>query len=213
MRRTVLMSLVTVVCVLVTGFGQASAQGSDTGPGNPTLLRAIQNLQNSVNTLQSTVNDLQSTVNNVKTTVNNIVTNGVSATPRQFYLTKENHQGNTTLTACATGFHMASLWEIFDPSNLTYDTSLGAIAADSGQGPPNNNLGWIRTGFDSATNIGAAGEANCAAWTTNANASNGTFAGLDVTWFFSAGTRTDPWFGSTASCDFAKPVWCVADSH
>jgi len=34
-----------------------------------------------------------------------------SAAPeRGYYLTKEIHQGNTALTACAVGYHMASLW-------------------------------------------------------------------------------------------------------
>jgi hypothetical protein len=198
--------------LVVVATGRASAQGSDTGPGNPTLLKAIQNLQNSVNTLQNTVNSLNATVNN-------IATNGVPPTPRLFYLTKETHQGNTALLACVSGFHMASLWELFDPSNLQYDTSLGRTAADSGQGPPDGELGWIRTGAASSIGdpngkdpAGAAGVANCSAWTSNSDAADGTFAGLVQTWFFSVATRTDPWFGSTAHCSFTKAVWCVADS-
>jgi hypothetical protein len=39
----------------------------DTGPGNPTLLQALQTLQNSVNALQTSVNTLQTTVNGMQT--------------------------------------------------------------------------------------------------------------------------------------------------
>jgi hypothetical protein len=66
--------------------------------------------------------------------------------PRKFYLTQDGYDGSQALSACAQGYHMASLWEILDPSNLSYDTSLGATVADSGSGPPNGS-GWIRTGF------------------------------------------------------------------
>jgi len=57
--------------------------------------------------------------------------------------------GAHALTACVLGFHMASLWEIFNVSVLEYDTSLGATMDDSGSGPPADVLGWIRTGFNS----------------------------------------------------------------
>ena len=45
-------------------------------------------------------------------------------TRKSFYLTKTSHNGSQVLTACAEGYHMASLWEIFDTSNLRYDTAL-----------------------------------------------------------------------------------------
>jgi hypothetical protein len=44
---------------------------------------------------------------------------------RKFYVTPTLHDGAHALSACATGYHMASLWEIHDTSNLTYDTDLG----------------------------------------------------------------------------------------
>ena len=76
--------------------------------------------------------------------------------PRKFYLTKtEDYTGSQALSACASGYHMASLWEIFDTSNLRYDTALGASSTDSGSGPPVavyfglghfEGDGWIRTG-------------------------------------------------------------------
>ena len=64
---------------------------------------------------------------------------------RAFYLTTTTHTGAQATTACAAGFHMASLWEIFDPSNLRYDATVGATADDSGAGPPFLG-GWVRTG-------------------------------------------------------------------
>jgi hypothetical protein len=66
--------------------------------------------------------------------------------PRKFYLTQTRHVGNEVLAVCAAGYHMASLWEIFDPSNLRYDTQLGFTLEDSGFGPPSFEGGWIRTG-------------------------------------------------------------------
>ncbi len=55
---------------------------------------------------------------------------------RQFYLTRNRFQGDEALTACAPGYHMASLWEIHDVTYLRYNTALGSTQADSGLGPP-----------------------------------------------------------------------------
>src|SRR5262245_60366073 len=73
----------------------------------------------------------------------------------KFYLTKDGFQGNAVLTACDAGFHMASLWEIHDPSNLQYDTR-GFTLADAGSGPP-AVLGWIRTGIFASASGGGVG--------------------------------------------------------
>jgi len=67
LRPILLASLLAVCFVLPPTMGQASAQGSDTGPGNPTLLQALQTLQQSVNALQTSVNTLQTTVNGIQT--------------------------------------------------------------------------------------------------------------------------------------------------
>src|SRR5258708_6276766 len=67
----------------------------------------------------------------------------------KYYLTRGTFQGNAVLTACAGGYHPASLWEIRDTSNLQYDTSRGVTQADSGSGPPSEAWGWIRTGSSS----------------------------------------------------------------
>src|SRR5262249_29960257 len=85
----------------------------------------------------------------------------------RYYLTTVGVQGNAALTACDKDFHMASLWEIHDTSNLEYDTSRGLTRDDSGSGPP-TGLGWIRTGGGALSST-LAGEGNCNAWTTNSS--------------------------------------------
>ena len=78
---------------------------------------------------------------------------------RQYYLSRLYVRANEALSACAEGYHFASIWEIADPSALEYNTALGLPSPDSGQGPPTAiNLwgnpfvthGWIRTGYASS---------------------------------------------------------------
>ena len=127
---------------------------------------------------------------------------------RQFYLTTAAYTGTQTLTACAGGYHFASLWELADPSNLKYNTSLGHTEADSGQGPPSSMEGWVRTGYQSDI-VMTPGHANCAAWTTG-YADFGTLAVLPSDW--TAGQQDmsvwDVWIGY---CGFSMPVWCIED--
>ena len=94
---------------------------------------------------------------------------------RQFYLTQTTHTGAAALYACAPGYHMASMWEILDPSNLLYNVSRGATQDDSGDGPPNDLDGWVRTG-NNASGAGSAGSANCDAWTSQFEEDDGTVA-------------------------------------
>ena len=124
---------------------------------------------------------------------------------RQYYLTRASADGANATGACAVGYHMASMWEILDPSNLKYNTGLGLLEGDSGQGPTVWS-GWIRTGVMSG--VGALpGEGNCDGWTTNASGANGTLAGL------SWGNNQDVhvWNAFTLPCDLVRPVWCVED--
>jgi len=127
---------------------------------------------------------------------------------RKFYLTQSTVQGANADIACAAGYHMASLWEIFDTSNLQYDTTLGVTAVDAGAGPPAVVTGWIRTGNAPSGTSAAPGEANCNAWSSSFSTDIGSFAGLPGTWHV-AGTRIDPWVGDAVTCDVAKRVWCV----
>jgi hypothetical protein len=145
---------------------------------------------------------------------------------RSFYLTKQTYQGNAALTACATGYHMASLYEVYDLAGLKYNTTLGLTLADSGSGPPAyshsvNTYGWIRTGDDSS-NGGGPGEGNCSAWTSNSGSDYGSAVRL-VGLFYAPGPGTNvlvpapnPWvnylpnpYVTPPYCSASLLVWCV----
>lgn len=127
---------------------------------------------------------------------------------RQFYLTHDTHKGAQARNACEPGFHMASMWEVLDPSNLTYNPDLGQTDMDSGEGPPSDVGGWIRTGGSASGGI--PGYANCQGYSTSTPGQSGTTVWLDTTW---DGTAADfhVWEASTWSCGNSSPVWCVED--
>ena len=136
---------------------------------------------------------------------------------RLYYLSRDMRPGSSALSGCATGYHMASLWEIFDTSNLKYNTQLGLIADDSGFGPPisvngEGALGWIRTGSE-ADSGSTAGQANCNAWTfENGEAASGTVAQPALDWRAStAATSISPWITKTGFCSLPQHVWCAQD--
>ena len=136
---------------------------------------------------------------------------------RKFYLTQGQYDGSQTLSACADGYHMASLWEILDPSNLSYDTNLGVTLADSGSGPPTVGPGWIRTGFLASAGITAAdgsvqaGTANCQAWTSASSEAHGTYVYLPPYAAITDATVISPWVADTTKCNTDYRVWCVQD--
>ncbi len=129
---------------------------------------------------------------------------------RQYYLTQDIQiDGNEALAACAEGYHMASIWEIVDPSNLRYNVNLGRTQADSGFGAISEFEGWVRTGYNNdISNV--AGQGNCAVWSSDSGSAYGTSAYLPAAW-----TGTVPnlhvWKTNAWSCDTQMPVWCVAD--
>lgn len=124
----------------------------------------------------------------------------------QYYLTKGTYGGANASTACANGYHFASLWEILDPSNLKYNTALGQTLSDSGYGPPAYR-GWVRTGYNS-DNGSTVGQANCNGWSTTTG--NGTTVGLPNTW--DAGWEDmHVWNVVIFGCSGVTRVWCVAD--
>jgi hypothetical protein len=132
---------------------------------------------------------------------------------RPFYLTQSLHQGSTVLSACQAGFHMASLWEILSVSDLRYATEVSdaAIQADSGQGPPSDLGGWIRTGW--LSNSGTIpGNANCDTWTSSGESRSGTLVKLQGTWDLPFEVDwLGPWNPAQVPCSTPIPVWCVAD--
>ena len=129
---------------------------------------------------------------------------------RRFYLTPTGHNGDQADEpgVCAPGFHFASMWEIHDPSNLAYDTSLGHVLADSGSGPSNFS-GWIRTGGD-AVLAPIPGFANCSAWASTDDVRSGTTVRLNGEWT-PASAISSPWVADNAPCNIFPRVWCVED--
>src|SRR5262249_31498993 len=96
--------------------------------------------------------------------------------PRRFYLTTGQFNGSNVLTGCATGYHLATYWEINDPSSFVYDTARGQRSAPYQFGPPVSNIGnglkgWMEPGLppDSLN--------NCGGWTID---TAGAGAGLAV---------------------------------
>jgi hypothetical protein len=137
---------------------------------------------------------------------------------RQFYLSRSYVQANEAPSACADGYHFASIWEIADPSSLKYNTSLGLTGPDSGSGPPTAiNLrgspfptqGWVRTGY-SYSILSTPGRGNCATWLSNDGFEWGTVANLPTDW---TGGDQDigVWNVEVRTCDEYRWVWCVRD--
>lgn len=132
-----------------------------------------------------------------------------AAARRGFYLTTSTVTGDAATTACSAGYHMASLWEVFNVSVLEYRPALGYDATDSGSGPPASIAGWIRTGVPSFTNA-VAGNANCNSWTSNSAAHNGTRVNLQPQWQ-TAADFTSPWDSTVQACGTTSRVWCIED--
>jgi hypothetical protein len=126
---------------------------------------------------------------------------------RHYYLYSAALNATYALTACTSGYHMASLWEMLDTSHLQYNTALGDSRPDSGLGPPTGYSGWVRTGYGS-NNGTTAGQANCNAWTSTSG--NGTVVSLPSDWT-AAPQDIHIWTVSTASCGNSADVWCVED--
>ena len=135
---------------------------------------------------------------------------------RSYYLTRTEHPGDSALTACVAGFHMASLWEIFDTTNLRYDTTLGFTTADSGSGPPTASGGWIRTGSTANADLSLPpGFPNCNAWTSGTTGDAGSAVILSPNWQPLSGGLfpTSPWSPVHNLCSVPIRVWCVEDEE
>jgi len=126
---------------------------------------------------------------------------------RRYYLSQNPVDGANATFACDAGFHMASLWEIRDPTQLSYDVVRGTQLSDSGAGPP-IAIGWIRTGSESLTSLSFG---NCNAWTSASAPHSGRWAVLEIGWDRTAHSAVSPWIGGTFDCGFPIPVWCVED--
>ncbi len=129
---------------------------------------------------------------------------------RGFYLTDTNYEADQTLAACSSGYHMASLWEILDVSNLAYASNhpQAYSKADSGSGPPAFWYGWARTGWNSSAE-NTAGVANCNNWSQK-NTGYGTIVRLVNDWETTPG-EIFTWDAAAWQCTSVSPVWCVED--
>lgn len=142
---------------------------------------------------------------------------GTCTSLRRYYLTTSTHNGANALVACDLGFHMASLWELIQTSNLLYDHFRGETEGDSGFGPPTslNGIGWARTGIASSVSFAAQpGSKNCNAWTVSGSGQYGSGARLSPVWSDFGGdvfNRVVPWLGLEFSCDSTLRVWCIED--
>lgn len=139
---------------------------------------------------------------------------GICTERRRYYLTQDEFNGSDAddPSTCAPGFHFASLWEILEPSSLSYDTQLGTSfqsGGDSGSGPPASlSPGWIRTGFF-ADAVGLAGNGNCYAWTSSSGSDAGTAVRLSSDWPIDAVSISTPWIGEASVCSDTHGVCCI----
>jgi hypothetical protein len=127
---------------------------------------------------------------------------------RRFYLTQGTADGSQASTMCSAGFHMASRFELADPSALEYDTVQGMAATDGSPGPPTTpGIGWART----ATTLfpDTLGWSNCTNWSTTSG--TGTVLVLSAIWGAANNGQYSPWNVGSHSCVNANPVWCIED--
>jgi hypothetical protein len=126
---------------------------------------------------------------------------------RRYYLSQNSGNGALALLVCASGFHMASLWEVREPASLEYDRTLGIVSPDSGAGPPTDYIGWIRTGYSSFGQSSIVGRANCNAWTSTSGFGSVVRFESD----YSLTSKVDPISAYSYQCSDSLPVWCVED--
>ncbi len=138
---------------------------------------------------------------------------------RRYYLTEDSFRGGDEnlleesdaedAGACTLGYHMASMWEILDPSALRYNPNLGDGNDDSGMGPPSYTPGWIRTGYQMTDTAIIPGKANCGAWQENDG--YGTIVNLPADWDVQNQQDIQFWDAAFRSCKKETQAWCVSD--
>ena len=113
-----------------------------------TLQTSLNNQQATLATLQTKLTVLQNDLTSLRNTVSSLsaAVNHLDVR-KKYFLTDATFDGSEALHACPAGFHLASLLEIIDTSNLEYDTSRASHShiEDAGKGPA-VVLGWVRTG-------------------------------------------------------------------
>ncbi len=145
------------------------------------------------------------------------------AAPKMYYLTNNYFLGGDAITACDSGFHMARLSEIQDPSTVqyaprrtpAYDSPYDSPPLEQVSGQFPDHTGWVRPEADPLPRL----VNNCAGWRSNSDQRSGTTMTRRSLWGENNGhslyEESDPaaWWQSTrtASCSQPEPVWCVED--
>ena len=135
---------------------------------------------------------------------------------RQYYLSSETVMGGEVGRVCRAGFHMASLWEILDTSNLKYASDFGVKILDQGAGPPAGIWGWVRTGWTttsgSTEGSSTPGQAHCFLWGHSTDDYRGTRVRLTNDWRREfRNMPIAPWEADARKCNNREHVWCVQD--
>ncbi len=120
---------------------------------------------------------------------------------RRYFLTEGDPvDGGNAAAECPAGFHVASVWELINPSSLHYDSIRGyRVSPNIGSGPQTLLEGWAFVG-DGATCLGYD------------DPGVGAAGSIIVLSDDHASQDLGPWDVSTAACDstFAR-VWCIED--
>jgi hypothetical protein len=161
------------------------------------------------------ISRIHAIASNKDTQALNRVPAGISGM-RRYYLTKESFRGGDEnllaangAGACTLGYHMASIWELLDPSALRYNPNLGYGNDDSGMGPPSYTPGWIRTGNQMTNTAIIPGQANCGAW--GGNDGYGTIVNMPSDWDDYNQQDIQFWDAAFRSCKKKTQAWCVSD--
>ncbi len=169
---------------------------------------------NAVSVLQATANTTDGAASTLQATVND----GVPVKPKVYYLTKNTFDGGDAIMACDSGFHMASITEIQDPSNLQYATRsttvYDSLVDDPGLGPPLKQMGWVRSGVYPPSVF----LYDCGDFRDKYDIQLGTTLALYDLPFNSEAARpaSYPTKGSYTThytCSHSQPVWCAEDQE
>jgi hypothetical protein len=137
---------------------------------------------------------------------------------KRYYLSGNRVNGKEVTKACREGFHTASLWELYDTSNLRYAAEFGeaALGLDKGSGPPTGFFGWVRTGWSveaGGADSSVPGRAHCLLWTSDSSSRHGTKIRLTNDWRKKLPplSRIGPWDAEAQTCEKRDRVWCIED--
>lgn len=141
---------------------------------------------------------------------------------RRFYLTRTKITRTAAVNACKSGFHAASLGELFDVRSLQYDDVLGMKGDERGSAPTSDSgsrvLGWIRDDFGARSDNLPSQITNCSAEEAPSGRKVGAAAYLARTVPTGSLTVTafsTPWryvfTRIDVACNVPQRVWCIQD--